>query len=157
MARKTNIDSKEKFTKEYEITDLIPSSISPPLLRTECRRLRRNVKRRRNRVGGSIEGFDESMDCWCVGDCGLDGKVDGMVWLNRSKNVLFRLDNVRTGDFGVGEVVFDGIGIGFDEFSAILVDLIAVVIVAFVDDDDDDDDDVGNEAKYTVSVVIRDR
>jgi hypothetical protein len=67
------------------------------------------------------------------------------------------LDNVRTGDFGVGEVVFDGIGIGFDEFSAILVDLIAVVIVAFVDDDDDDDDDVGNEAKYTVSVVIRDR
>jgi hypothetical protein len=111
-----------------------------------------------------MEGLDESMDCcwWCVGDGGLDLRFDGAVWSNLSKNVLFLFDNVRTGDCGVDGVISGGIDvgigigidIGFVGFWVILVDGIVVVILVFVDDDDDD---VGDEAKYTVSVVIRER
>lgn len=146
----------------YERTDLIPSSISPPLLRTECRKLRRKVNRRRKRGGASLDGLDESpMVCtWFGGDWELEFTVDEVGWSNRSKNVLFLLDEVRrAGVFSLGEVgsgrfvLFEtdvGIGMGF----VVLFDSIAVVILGFEDEGEDDDDEVGDEAKYTVSVVI---
>ena len=90
------------------------------------------------------------MDCRCVGDWGFEIKVDGAdgaIWLNRSKNVLFRLDNVLTGDFGVGVVEFDGIGMGFDGTWAMLVDWLVGAMSMFAADADDDEDDVGDEAK----------
>ena len=95
-------------------TDLIPSSKSPPLLFwTECRRLRRKVKRRRRRVGWSEGGgLGESIECWCWydGDWGVDVNVVEDDWLKRSKNVLFRFDGVRLGNcVGLFDVA-DGVG-----------------------------------------------
>ncbi len=170
MARQTNNRHQEKFRKGKQRTDLMPSSISPPLLCTEWRRLRRNVNRRRKRGGASWEGLDESSDCccWFGGDCEFDICVDESDWLNLSKNVLFRLIDVRlvggvcTGDIGIGKVILggvdDGIGIGLVTGWIIRVVGIAVVILVLVaNDDDDDEGDVGDEAKYTVSVVIGER
>lgn len=58
------------------------------------------------------------------------------------------------GEVGSGRfVLFEtdvGIGMGF----VVLFDSIAVVILGFEDEGEDDDDEVGDEAKYTVSVVI---
>ena len=182
MAYKTNIILKEKFRKGNERTDLIPSSISPALLWGECRKLRRNVNFRRKRVDGSIGGVDKSIDCcWFVGDCGLDESVDGVVSLNRSKNVLFLFEGVRLavgvciGDAGAGVGTLDAtddggagggagvIAFGFDFAFSFGVFCIVRIGPALLDkgvvfvDDDDDEGDVVDEAKYTVSVVMKRR
>jgi len=148
-------DKKErKKQQKRNITDLKVSSISPPLFRTDCRRLRRNVKRRRRRGGGSADVSPDGFCCWGVGDCGVAANDDGVVSLNLSKKVLFRFDDVRcmvgadVGDVAVIDSVFganaDGIEIGFVVFCAIRVVWITVVEDVFVEDDDvegDTDDD----------------
>jgi hypothetical protein len=164
----TNIDIKRSLKKGKERTDLVPSSISPPLLWTEWRRLRRNVNLRRKRGAGSSEELDKSIDGCCIldGDNGFDINDDGDTSVNLSKNVLFRFDDLRldggvcTGDVRFGKVILggegDGISIGFVEFWIIRIGGIGifavVAAVVVVDDDEGSSDD---EAKYTVSVDIK--
>ncbi len=129
-------------------TDLVPSSLSPPLFAIDRRRLRRNVNRRRKRVCDSVEELNESVSC-AVGD----------IWSNLSKNVLLRFIDIR---------VVSGVGIDDEDEdelgNAILgktigLDFVRVEIIwngwIVVEVDDNVEMDLGDKAKYTVSVVMK--
>ena len=105
-----------------------------------------------------MEVFDESVICCCCSverDCEFAGSVNVDIRLNLSKNVLFRFDDTgRDGGVNKGDDEFSLVTVGVTDddivlFESSIVWVVVIVIVLF------DNNNEGDEAKYTVRVVMR--